>query len=49
MIRSTIGEVMHVVEELGGRILSVTTDGFVTDLDDLENRVVKYMEDKLES
>jgi acetolactate synthase small subunit len=44
MVRSIIGELLHITSLLGGRIVSVTTDGFVTDLSDLENRILKYIE-----
>lgn len=39
-IRSVIGECLHNIQRLGGKVVSVTTDGFITDLDDLENRLL---------
>lgn len=42
MVRSIIGELLHTIPELGGRVVSVTTDGFITDIDDLENKVLEY-------
>jgi hypothetical protein len=32
-----LGECLHNIHTLGGKIVSCTTDGFVTDLSDLEN------------
>lgn len=34
-IRSLVGELMHYVSNKGGKIVSVTTDGFITDYADL--------------
>lgn len=42
MVRSVIGEILHVIPELGGRVVSVTTDGFITDIEDLESKVLEY-------
>lgn len=39
-IRAVIGELLHAVQLLGGRVVSVTTDGFLTDAADLEKRVI---------
>ena len=36
-IRSLVGELLHFLSEKGGRVVSVTTDGFITDIPDLEN------------
>lgn len=38
-IRSVIGESLHNVNLLGGLAVSVTTDGFITDLDNLEDQI----------
>ena len=38
-IRSIIGECLHSIQNLGGLVVSVTTDGFITNTDDLENRI----------
>jgi hypothetical protein len=35
-IRSVIGECLHNIKTLGGKIVSVTTDGFITNLENLE-------------
>ena len=35
-IRSLVGELLHFLSEKG-RVVSVTTDGFITDVADLEN------------
>lgn len=40
-IRSLIGETLHNVNLLGGKVVSVTTDGFLTNLEDLEEKVFK--------
>ena len=45
-IRSVIGECLHNIQELGGKVVSVTTDGFITDLDDLETKLLTLQEDK---
>jgi len=31
-----IGELLHKIQELGGKVVSVTTDGFLTDIENLE-------------
>lgn len=31
-----IGECLHGIHQLGGEVVSVTTDGFITDVDNLE-------------
>jgi hypothetical protein len=38
-IRSIIGELLHNIYLLDGKIVSVTTDGFVTDIESFENRL----------
>lgn len=40
-IRSVIGECLHNIAKLGGKVVSVTTDGFLTDLDRLEEKLLK--------
>ena len=40
-VRSVIGECLHNVSLLGGKVVSVTTDGFITDLPNLENHLMK--------
>ena len=44
-IRSVIGECLHNIHKLGGRVVSVTTDGFITDLVDLENKLLTLPEE----
>lgn len=39
-IRSVVGECLDNINKLGGKIVSVTTDGFITDLPDLENKLL---------
>lgn len=40
-IRSVLGECLHNINLLGGTAVSCTTDGFVTDIKDLENALIK--------
>lgn len=40
LARCVIGEFLHNIHTLGGKIVSVTTDGFITDIKDLENTVL---------
>lgn len=39
-IRSVIGECLHNIHLLGGKVVSVTTDGFITDLENLEAKLL---------
>lgn len=39
-IRSVIGECLHNIHKLGGRVVSVTTDGFLTDIENLEEKLL---------
>src|SRR5438128_172798 len=43
MVRSVIGEMLHITDALGGRVVSVTTDGFITDIPDLENKILDFI------
>lgn len=43
-IRSVIGECLHNIARLGGRVVSVTTDGFITDLVNLEEKLLSLPE-----
>ena len=47
LIRSVIGELLHDIQKLEGKIVSVTTDGFLTNIKDLESVVqgIKHKED----
>jgi len=39
-IRSVIGETLHNIQKLEGKVVSVTTDGFITDIVDLEKKLL---------
>ena len=39
-MRSVLGELMHNISNLGGKIVSVTTDGFITNLENLEDLII---------
>jgi hypothetical protein len=39
MVRTVIGETIHNINKLGGKVVSVTTDGFITNIDNLEHRL----------
>lgn len=41
LARCVIGECLHNIHALGGDIVSVTTDGFITDIKDLETAIMK--------
>lgn len=45
-IRSVIGECLHNIHKLGGKIVSVTTDGFITDLENLEEKLLSLPVDE---
>lgn len=38
-IRSVIGECLHNIKKLGGKVVSVTSDGFITDIENLEDKL----------
>lgn len=38
-VRSVIGECLHSIQKIGGLVVSVTTDGFITNLAELENKI----------
>lgn len=42
-VRSLLAELLYYVNALGGKITAVTTDGFVTNISDLENKILEYM------
>ena len=42
-IRSLVGECLHAVQKLNGKVVSVTTDGFITDINDLEKGIIDVM------
>lgn len=39
-IRSVIGECLHNISKVKGKVVSVTTDGFITDIPNLEERLL---------
>jgi hypothetical protein len=39
-VRSLLGELLHRIDISGGKVVSVTTDGFITDIPDLENSLL---------
>jgi hypothetical protein len=39
LVRSIIGKSLHAKQSLNGKVLSVTTDGFITDIESLENKL----------
>lgn len=41
MTRALVGECLHNISRLGGRVVSVTTDGFLTDLPNLEDGLLR--------
>lgn len=43
-VRSVIGEMLYLTNKMGGRVVSVTTDGFISDIKDLEEDMVKFIE-----
>ena len=44
-IRCIIGESLHNIEKLNGKVVSVTTDGFITDIENLENKLLSLKKD----
>ena len=46
-IRSVIGECLHNIHKLGGKVVSVTTDGFITDLPNLESKLLSLKEKEI--
>lgn len=45
-IRSIIGECLHYIDKLGGKVVSVTTDGFITDIGNLEDKLLGLLGEK---
>jgi hypothetical protein len=39
-VRALIGECLNNIHRLGGQVVSATTDGFITDIEDLENKIL---------
>ena len=49
-VRSLVSEMLNCIQRLGGKVVSVTTDGFITNLPDLESLLSQVIEkDALES
>jgi len=46
LIRSIIGELLYKVDLLGGKVVSVTTDGFITNIPDLEVKILALEKDE---
>ena len=46
-IRSVIGECLHNIKKLGGKVVSTTTDGFITNIVDLETKLLSLPEDEI--
>lgn len=44
-MRALLAELLHIVQILKGEVCSVTTDGFVCDIPDLEAKVLEYMKE----
>ena len=44
-VRALIAELLNATHAIGGRICSATTDGFVCDIENLEQKLLKYFED----
>jgi hypothetical protein len=42
-IRALLAEIMNNIDKLDGKIISVTTDGFITDIPDLENKLIEQI------
>jgi hypothetical protein len=43
-IRALLAEIMNNIENINGKIISVTTDGFITDIPDLENLLLNKID-----
>ena len=41
-VRCVIGESLHAIQLLGGKVVSATTDGFITDIKDFESKIIKH-------
>lgn len=45
LVRSVIVESLHNIQTLGGKVVSVTTDGFITNIVDLETQLLNLPEE----
>lgn len=46
-MRSAVGECLHNINELGGSVVSVTTDGFICNIPNLEKELMKLPKEKI--
>ena len=46
-IRSVVGECLHNVRKIGGQVVSVTTDGFITNIKNLEEKLLSLPEKEI--
>jgi hypothetical protein len=46
-IRSVIGECLHNIEKLRAKVGSVTTDGFIADIQNLESKLLTLKADEI--
>lgn len=44
-VRALIGECLNNIHRLGGKVISATTDGFITDIEDLESKILNLDND----
>ena len=42
-VRALLSELLFVNDQLGGKVTAVTTDGFVSNIEDLENKAIEYL------
>jgi hypothetical protein len=45
-IRALVSECLHNIQRLNGNVISATTDGFLTDLTDLEDKIMSLKDNK---
>lgn len=41
-----MGEALHTIQGLKGKVVSITTDGFITDIPDLESKITGVLTNK---
>ena len=46
-IISVVGECLHNISMMGGKVVSVTTDGFITDIKDLKSKLLALKPEKI--
>lgn len=47
LIRSLLSECIHNTDKLGGKVVSSTTDGFITDISNLENKLLELPKESI--